>query len=245
MNSSTTTAPAEARRRAEQLLARYVELTESNPGFHYDGHMRVFDREAPESVTDALVGGPERLDDLARLLADDAEYHAWRLRLDHRNWWIGGRVRGTTPLLAQVVSKLRGRDEGWGPHGAMTGAVGSHWFTQTLSAIEPLSASARSVLADALVHELVGRNVCMYGWLFLDFASEESLELVEMFPENASRDTAYVREFLDTLSRVEELHGPDWAESFRVLVSDLDPIVVPGLTRALETELREHGEEAQ
>lgn len=238
-----TTAPTEARRRAEQLLARYVELTENNPGFHYDGHMHAFDCEAPDSVTDALVAGPERLDDLARMLADDAAFHAWRLRLDHPSWWIGGRVRGTTPLLARIVSELRGRDEGWGPHGLMTGGVGSHWFNQTLSAIGPLSVSARSDLAAALVRELVGRNVCMYGWLFLNFASEESLELVEMFPETASRDTAYVREFLDTLGCVEKLHGPDWAESFRVLVSDLDPIVVPGLTRALESELREHGEE--
>ena len=245
MNSSTTTAPAEARRRAEQLLARYVELTESNPGFHYNGHMHVFDREAPESVTDALVAGPERLDDLALMLTDDAAFHAWRLRLDHPQWWIGGRVRATTPLLAQIVSKLRGRDEGWSPHSARTGFAGSHWFNQTLSAIEPLSAPARSDLAKALLPELVGRDVCMYGWLFLDFASEEPLDLLEMFPETSSHDTAYVREFLDTLGRVEELHGPDWAESFRVLVSDLDPIVVPGLTRALETELREHGEEAQ
>ncbi|KMV19633.1 hypothetical protein ACT17_06215 [Mycolicibacterium conceptionense] len=245
MNASTTTAPAEARRRAEQLLARYVKLTESNPGFHYDGHMHVFDHEAPESVTDALVAGPERLDDLARMLVDDAAFHTWRLRLEHPHWWIGGRVRGTTPLLARIVSELRGRDEGWGPHGVMTGAVGSHWFTQTLSAIEPLSAPARSELATALVPELVGRNVCLYGWLFLDFASEESLELVEMFPETGSRDTTYVREFLNALDRTEKVHGPDWAESFRVLVSDLDPIVVPGLTRALETELREHGEEAR
>lgn len=142
MATAGTTTSADAERRAELLLSRYDALTASNPGFHYHLHMRAWEHGTADedSVTSALLEGRDRWVDLVRLLSTDDTFHVWRLRLEHPQWWIGGRVRGTTPLLAQVISELDNDHQfGYGPH-ATIGGVGSHWSHHTKEAVKLLSA---------------------------------------------------------------------------------------------------------
>ena len=191
MATAGTTTSADAERRAELLLSRYDALTASNPGFHYHLHMRAWEHGTADedSVTSALLEGRDRWVDLVRLLSTDDTFHVWRLRLEHPQWWIGGRVRGTTPLLAQVISELDNDHQfGYGPH-ATIGGVGSHWSHHTKEAVKLLSAPGRQRLAEVLRRELLGRQLCMSAlWMgeigeidiAMEFPESEFLSLIHI-----------------------------------------------------------------
>ena len=233
--------------RSEGLLARYIELTENNPGFRYDLHMRSMEHEIADadSVTSALVGGHDRLEDLARVLRDDDVFHTWRLRLDHPGWWIGGRVSGTTPLLAGVVSDLRGTNPGPQPYRGITGYIGADWVNQAVEAIRPLSAAARNRLAVALRRELLGRIMCQEGgaWLarLMDVGFDRNADLSEVFPESEIADPVDVDGLVEAIDTVREVHGAEWAAAFKTMVGDLDLITWPGLIEVLDAEQRSVG----
>ncbi|MBE5465138.1 MULTISPECIES: hypothetical protein [Mycobacteroides] len=176
MTASGVIPSAEAHRRAVLLLDLYGALAETNPGFKHNHHMR-----STDPVTVALAGGREKMGDLALLVSNDDTFHVWRLRLDHPWWWIGGRICRTTPLLARIISELTGRRDD-GPHPGGSGYIGAHWFNQSLRAIAPLSSPARDQLAAALRRELIGRNMCLHGIVFMSFVSDRTFNPAEMFP---------------------------------------------------------------
>lgn len=229
----------EARRRAEMLYVRYGELTHGNPGFDYHLHM-----DSADPVTAALTGGSDRLADLARLVSDDEVFHVWRLRLGHPNWWIGGRVRGTTPLLARLIAELTGRHDD-GLHLGSSGYVGAHWFNQSLRAIAPLSSPARDQHAVALRRELIGRNMCLHGIVFMSFVSDRTFNPAEMFPEAEHVEPVDSCVLGNATYSVRTIHGAQWFEAFNVMVSELDPITWTAITEALNVELRERGAERE
>lgn len=175
MTASGVIPSAEAHRRAVLLLDLYGALAETNPGFKHNHHMR-----STDPVTVALAGGREKMGDLALLVSNDDTFHVWRLRLDHPWWWIGGRICRTTPLLARIISELTGRRDD-GPHPGGSGYIGAHWFNQSLRAIAPLSSPARDQLAVALRRELIGRNMCLHGIVFMSFVSDRTFNPAEMF----------------------------------------------------------------
>lgn len=234
--STTETLHPEARRRAELLVSRYTALTEANPGFHYHLHMR----PGPEndSAISALVSGADRLDDLAPLVSDDRTFLVWRLRLEHPSWWIGGRVRSTTNLLAHVISELTG--EPWfGPHIGITGYPGAHWFNQAKAAIRPLSGPGRRRLAAALRRELVGRQLCMSMSWYVEDVDASGAEFPESEFDNPVDGVALAR----AVEAAEGVHGSEWADAFKTMVGDLDPIIWTDLAEALVVEVRSSGNE--
>ncbi|MBU8839133.1 hypothetical protein [Mycolicibacterium goodii] len=223
----------DAERRAELLMSRYATLTEGNPGFHYHWHMRALEHGTADadSVTEALVDGGDRLEDLRRLVSDDQTYQMWRVRLEHPHWWIGTRVRSTTSLLAQIISELT-QDQGTGFHAGISGYPGAHWFTQTKEAIQPLSEPSKEILAATLHRELQGRQVCMAAKLFDD------IDASAVFPESES-DTAFDgADLTEAIAAIEAVHGAAWADAFKTMLEDLDPITWPGLAESLVTERR-------
>lgn len=239
MTASDITPSAEARRRAVLLLDLFASLREGNPGFGYQSHMQPAD-----PVIIALAGGRDKTDDLAVLVSNDDVFHVWRLRLEHPQWWIGGRVHDTTPLLARIISELAGRRDD-GPHLGGSGYTGAHWFNQSLRAIAPLSSRARDQLAVALRRELIGRNMCQYGIAFMSFVCDRPFDPAEMFPESEHVAPEHMGSLRDAATTVRTIHGSEWFEAFNVMVSELDPIAWTGVTRALNIELRERGVERE
>lgn len=241
MAASGVVPSAEAHRRAVLLLDLYDALAETNPGFAYR-----LQKQAEDPVTVALAGGREKMGDLALLVSndDDDTFHVWRLRLDHPWWWIGGRVRRTTPLLAWIISELTGRRDD-GPHLRGSGYIGAHWFNQSLRAIAPLSSPACDQLAVALRRELIGRNMCLHGSVFMSFVSDRSFNPAEMFPGSERVAPEHMGSLRDAAATVRTIHGSKWFEAFNVMVSELDPITWAGVTRALNIELRERGIERE
>ncbi len=231
---------AEAERRAELLYARYGELTNGNPGFDYHLHM-----DPTDPVTAALIGGSDRLADLARLLSNDEVFHVWRLQLSHPQWWIGGRARGTTPLLARIISELSGRRDDGQHHLGGSGYIGAQWFNKALLAIAPLSAPARDKLTSALHRELIGRTMCQHSLSFMNFISDRTFDAAEMFPEFEHVEPVDSCILGNAIYAVRKIHGEEWFEAFSELVSELDPITWAGLTEALNVELRERGTERE
>ncbi|SIM06440.1 Uncharacterised protein [Mycobacteroides abscessus subsp. abscessus] len=229
----------EAKRRADLLSTRYDELTAGNTGFDYQLLM-----DPTDPVAAALTGGREKVDDIAPLVSNDDVFHVWRLRLEHPQWWIGGRVRDTTPLLARIISELAGRRDD-GPHLGGSGYTGAHWFSQSLRAIAPLSSRARDQLAVALRRELIGRNMCQYGIAFMSFVSDRTFDPAEMFPESEHVEPVDSCFLGNATYAVRTIHGEQWFEAFNELVSGLDPITWAGLTEALNVELRESGIERE
>ncbi|MGD9622217.1 MAG: hypothetical protein AB7G47_19515 [Mycolicibacterium sp.] len=236
MTTTATLAP-DAERRAALLMSRYTTLTESNPGFHYDWHMRACEGDAADadSVTAALVGGRGRFGDLRRLVSDDRTFQVWRLRLEHPLWWIGARARYMTSPLAQIVSELA-NDQRPGlfgftrSHLGITGYPGAHWFSQAKVAIAPLSAQGRDKLAVALRRELLGRRLCM------STVAVDDLDVGVVFPESEI-DTVFDGTDLTTaIGAAEAIHGAQWAAAFNTMLGDLDPITWVGLTEALVAE---------
>lgn len=252
---TTATLSPEAERRADLLISRYARLTEGNPGFHYHLHMQAWEQHVADrdSITAALIAGASRRSDLARLLDDDKTYQTWRLRLEHPAWWIGGRVRGTTPLLAQVISELAPapeHEETTGPicHSADgepvlsfsgchsmiggSGFVGAHWVNQTMTAIKPLSDTTNTKLVAALRRELLGRNLCQVPWLV------DTDDTAAAFPESEIEAAIDVAAMTEAIDAVEAIHGPVWADAVTTMLGDVDPIVWPGITDALINENR-------
>lgn len=228
-------AATEAKRRADLLYTLYDALNTGGPGFNYRLHM-----DPTDPVTVALTGGREKVYDLALTAFNDNVFDVWRLRLGHPQWWVGGRVRRTTPLLARMISELTGRRDN-GPHLGSSGYVGAHWFNQSLLAIAPLSSPARDQLAVALRRELIGRNMCLHGIVFMDFVSDRSFDPAEMFPESEHVEPVHLDLLRDSAYALRKIHGAGWVEAFSELVSGLDPITWAGLTEVLNVELRESG----
>ncbi|OHU57045.1 hypothetical protein BKG82_12695 [Mycobacteroides chelonae] len=242
MTTTGTLVPA-AQRRAELLICRYTALTESNPGFHYHLHMSACEEGVPDtnSVTAALVAGRERFADLVRLAADDHTFQLWRLRLEHPGWWIGGRVRGTTELLAELVRELSGTVSApyQGFHRGATGYIGAHWFTSTLEAIAPLAQPTRIKLAEALSRELLGRDICRALPAYLAVNSGGQEDIAEAFPEaefDAVVDSAGLEECVNA---AEAIHGPQWAGMFRTMLGELDPLTWDLVAEALIIEVQD------
>lgn len=183
--------------------------------------MRALERGTADadSVTAALVDGGDRVEDLQRLVSDDQTFQVWRVRLEHPQWWIGTRVRSTTALLAQIISELTD-EPAYGSHAGISGYPGAHWFNQTKEAIKPLSAPSRQIIAATLRRELLGRQLCSSALLLDDFGAGAAA-----FPESEN-------------AAAEAVHGTAWAEAFKTMVADLDPITWPGLAESLVTELR-------
>lgn len=239
MAASGVVPSAEAHRRAVLLLDLYDALAETNPGFAYR-----LQKQADDPVTVALAGGREKMGDLALLVSNDDTFHVWRLRLGHPQWWGGGRVRRTTPLLARLISELTGRHDD-GPHPGGSGYVGAHWFNQSLRAIAPLSSPARDQLAVALRRELIGRNMCLHGIVFMSFVSDRTFNPAEMFPEAEHVEPVDLDRLRDAAYELHKIHGAGWVEAFSELVSGLDPVTWAGLTAALKVELRERRTERE
>lgn len=233
---ATTTPHPDATRRAGLLMSRYVALTEANPGFHYHLHMRAWEAGAvdTDSVTSALVGGDERAGNLQRMVSDEQTFQIWRLRLEHPRWWIGGRANALPGLLAQLISELEG-DPPFGMHTGLAGYPGAHWFSQAKEAIKALSGPARLELAPALHRELLGRELCMSAI----GVSAADIDISKMFPEwefDAAFDGAGGLE--RAVEAAEVVHGSEWAEAFRTMIGELDPIIWPALAGSLEAEVR-------
>lgn len=223
----------DAGRRAELLISRYTALAEGNPGFHYHLHMRGWEHDAvdADSVTSALVDGGDRVGNLRRLLSDDSIFLIWRLRLEHPMWWIGGRVKSTTSMLAQIISELTG-DSPYGSHAGLTGYPGAHWFNQTKEAIQPLSSPSRQKLAVTLRRELLGRQLCMSA------IQAEDIDVSREFPESEFDTTIDGAALTEAIDAAEAVHGTEWADAFKTMLGDLDPITWAGLAEALATEVR-------
>lgn len=223
----------DAGRRAELLVSRYTALTEGNPGFHYHLHMRGWEHDAvdADSVTSALVEGPGRLSDLQRLASDDQTFQVWRLRLEHPEWWIGTRVRSTTALLAQIISELTG-DSPYGSHAGLTGYPGAYWFNQTKEAIKPLSGPSRQKLAVTLRRELLGRQLCMSA------IRAQDIDVSREFQESEFDTTIDGAALTEAVDAAETVHGTEWADAFKTMLGDLDPITWVGLAESLATEVR-------
>lgn len=230
---------AEAKRRADLLYARYDALAARATRFESGVLTSSID---PVSV--ALTGGREKFDDLAQLVCDDGWFYVWYLRLEHPWWWLGERVRYTTPLLARIISELVGRHD-IGPHLSGSGYIGARWFNQTLLAIAPLSPPARDQLAVALRRELIGRNMCQHGVVFMDFVSDRPFDPAEMFPESEKVTPLDIDRLVNAARAVRNIHGAEWFEAFKVMVSGLDQITWAGVTEALNVELRERGTERE
>ncbi|WP_100524311.1 hypothetical protein [Mycobacteroides abscessus] len=226
---------AEAKRRADLLYTRYYALIARGSWFKYHP-----DRRPTDPVSVALTTGREKFDELAHLICDNDLFHVWRLRLGHPQWWRGGRVRRTTPLLARLISELTGRHDD-GPHLGSSGYVGAHWFNQSLRAIAPLSSPARDQLAVALRRELIGRNMCLHGIVFMNFVSGRAFNPAEMFPEAEHVEPVDLDRLRDAAYELHKIHGAGWVEAFSELVFELDPITWAGITDALNVELRESG----
>lgn len=224
----------EVERRAGLLMARFATLSDGNPGFHYDWHMRGFERDGDDadSVTSALVAG-DRIDALRRLVSDDQNFQIWRLRLEHPMWWIGTRVRSTTSLLAQIISELDDDEPLYGFHTGLTGYAGAHWFNQTKEAIKPLSKQSRQKLAAALRRERLGRQLCMSAPVV------EEIDIAQEFPESEF-DTAIAAgaDLTAAFDAVAGVHGRAWADAFATMLSDLDPITWASLAEALAADGR-------
>lgn len=237
--STTETLHPDARRRAELLVSRYAALTEANPGFHYHLHMRA----APhgdgdnDSAISALAAGADRLDELQPLVSDDRTFHVWRLRLEHPRWWIGLRVRSTTSLLAQLISELNG-EPGFGTHAGITGYPGAHWFGQAKAAIKPLSSPGRRRLATALRRELVGRQLCMTANWYV-----EDVDASAEFPASEFDMPVDDVALAQAVEAAEGVHGSEWADAFKTMVGDLDPIIWTDLADALVVEVRSSANE--
>lgn len=235
MPTTTATPATERRRRADVLLARYATLTATNPGFDYSIHMRGYepDRDDAHSVTAALLVGESGRSDLEPLLADDATFHLWRLRLDHPHWWIGGLANTRTPLLHQLHSDLTGSDT-FNIGIPATGYPGAHWFTRAQDTIGPLSQPARTELARTVAHELTGRSLCLNGV----YDDTDPLDLFTAFLERADRPGIREIDELETVLHIVAVtHGTDWEHAFRIMMTELDPITWSGLIRALEVEV--------
>ncbi|WP_100522236.1 hypothetical protein [Mycobacteroides abscessus] len=230
---------AEAKRRADLLYALYAALTTGGPGLDYRLHM-----DPTDPVAVALTDGREKVYDLALMASNDNVFDVWRLRLGHPQWWCGGRVRRTTPLLARLISELTGRHDD-GPHLGSSGYVGVHWFNQSLRAIAPLSSPARDQLAVALRRELIGRNMCLHGIVFMSFVSDRTFNPAEMFPEAEHVEPVDLDRLRDAAYELHKIHGAGWVEAFSELVSGLDPVTWAGLTAALKVELRERRTERE
>lgn len=226
----------DADRRADLLMSRYATLTEANPGFHYDWHMRAREYEATDadSVTAALTGSGSRVDDLRRLVSDDQVFHLWRLRLEYPRWWIGTRASAMPALLAQVISELTA-EPAYGAHVGLTGYPGAHWFGKTREAVALLSEPSRQIIAAALRQELLGRQLCssVLPHLFDEFNSAAA-----EFPDSDSANCVDVASLTDAIAAVEAVHGAAWAEAFKTMVEGLDSITWAGLMESLATELR-------
>lgn len=233
MTTAVTLDP-DAQRRAELLLSRYTALTEGNPGFHYHWHMRALEHgpSDADSVTAALVDGGNRVDDLQRLVSDDQTFQVWRVRLEHPQWWIGTRVRSTTALLAQIISELTD-EPAYGFHAGISGYPGAHWFNQTKEAIKPLSEPSRQIIAATLRRELLGQQLCS-SVLLLDNLGAAAAA----FPESENATAVDGAGLTDSIDAAEAVHGIAWAEAFKTMVADLDPITWAGLAESLVTELR-------
>lgn len=250
--TTTGTLVPEAQRRAELLICRYTALTESNPGFHYHWHMSACEEDVPDtnSVTAALVAGRERFADLVRLAADDHTFQLWRLRLEHPRWWIGGGVRGTTPLLAELVWELSGTVPApyqltlptgpviCFPHRGATGYIGAHWFTSTLEAIAPLAQPTRIKLAEALSRELLGRDICHALPAYLAVYSGDQEDIAEAFPEAEFDVVVDSGGLEECVNAAEAIHGPQWAEMFRTMLGELDPLTWDLVAEALIIEVQ-------
>lgn len=230
---------AEAKRRADLLYALYAALTTGGPGLDYRLHM-----DPTDPVAVALTDGREKVYDLALMASNDNVFDVWRLRLGHPQRWRGGRVRRTTPLLARLISELTGRHDD-GPHLGSSGYVGAHWFNQSLRAIAPLSSPARDQLAVALRRELIGRNMCLHGIVFMSFVSGRAFNPAEMFPEAEHVEPVDLDRVRDAAYELHKIHGAGWVEAFSELVSGLDPVTWAGLTAALKVELRERRTERE
>ncbi|CPU58069.1 Uncharacterised protein [Mycobacteroides abscessus] len=230
---------AEAKRRADLLYALYAALTTGGPGLDYRLHM-----DPTDPVAVALTDGREKVYDLALMASNDNVFDVWRLRLGHPQWWRGGRVRRTTPLLARLISELTGRHDD-GPHLGSSGYVGAHWFNQSLRAIAPLSSPARDQLAVALRRELIGRNMCLHGIVFMSFVSDRTFNPAEMFPEAEHVEPVDLDRLTDAAYELHKIHGAGWVEAFSELVSGLDPVTWAGVTAALKVELPERRTERE
>jgi hypothetical protein len=191
-----------------------------------------------DSVTVALTRGRDGLGDLARLLADTMTYQRWSLRLSHPQWWIGGRVGATTPLLADLIDELASRKpvDAGGP-AVITGRSGSgyagaHWFNESLAAIAALSAAARRVLAEALRLELLGRTTTLPERQLA--GAESGTDLAELFRDFPTQPT--IIRLADAIDAVGDTHGTPWSDSFRTLIAELDPITWTDVLAALDAE---------
>ena len=231
--ASTTAPHPDAVRRGEILMSRYAALTEANPGFGYDVHMRA--REAgtvdADSVTSALVGGDERVGDLRRLASEEQIFQIWRLRLEHPRWWIGGRAQAIPALLAQIISELEG-DLPFGIHAGLTGFIGAHWFNQAKDAIKALSGARREELAAALRRELLGRQLCMFAIQVAD------IDISVAFPESEFDTPTDGAGLVRAVEVAGVVHGSDWADAFTAMVGELDPIIWDALVEVLVNEVR-------
>ncbi|QOF39276.1 hypothetical protein E3G66_003445 [Mycobacteroides abscessus] len=239
MTASVVIPSAEAHRRAVLLLDLYGALVETNPGFKHHPHMR-----STDPVTVALAGGREKMGDLALLVSNDDTFHVWRLRLDHPQWWVGGRVRRTTPLLARIISELTGRRD-YGLHLGGSGYIGAHWFNQSLHAIAPLSLPVRDQLVVALGRELIGRNMCQHGIAFMSFVSDRPFDPAGVFPESELVEPVDSCVLGNAIYELRKVYGEQWFEAFNVMVSELDPITWAGITEALNVVLRERRTERE
>ncbi|MBX9922207.1 MAG: hypothetical protein K2Y33_20635 [Mycolicibacterium frederiksbergense] len=192
--------------------------------------MRDWESDAADadSVTSALVERGHRGDNLRRLVSDDQLFQIWRLRLEHPMWWIGTRVRYTTSMLAQIISELTG-EPAYGSHSAI-GGVGTHWFNQTKQAIQPLSGPARQKLAAALRRELLGRQLCMSQ------IPVEAIDVSVEFPESEFDSIIDGADLMKAVTAAEGVHGTDWADAFKTMLGDLDPITWGNLAESLVTE---------
>lgn len=248
--AATETLVPEAERRAELLTARYTTLTQGNPGFHYHLHMSAWEPGIPDadSVTAALVAGRDRIADLVRLAADDQTFHVWRLRLEHPDWWIGGRAGGIPALLADLVWELSGTapdgvtlPDGSGPcfpHRGATGYIGAHWFTSTLEAIAPLTGPTRIKLSEALSRELLGRTICRALPAFVALNLYGQQEIAHAFPESEREAVVDCSSLEQSINAAEAIHGPQWAASFRTMLGELDPLVWVTVAQALIIEVQ-------
>lgn len=236
MTTAGTTTSAEAERRAEVLISRYETLTASNPGFHYHLHMRDWEPDAADvdSVTSALIEGRDRWVDLVRLVSADAAFHVWRLRLEHPQWWIGGRVRGTTSLLAQVISELDNDPLYSGCHSSI-GGVGWHWFHHTKAAVKALSAPGQQRLAAVLRRELLGRHLCMSARQNGDIGK---IDIATAFPESEFNTTGDGTDLAEAIDAAQPVLGSAWADGFKTMLGDLDPITWSGLADVLVAEVQ-------
>lgn len=222
--------------RVAELRDAYTRLTQANPHFDYLGHAKGM------SGYDAVRKGLTTSDtaELESLLSDDYAFFVWTLRLQHPNWWVGTRAREVP--ITRVASIARGAaPSAFTGTYCVSGHVGSHWETQAVNALRPLSPRTRRMVADELRKEAMAREIT--GQMSEILSSLGMGAYIVQFAKDVRAAAETATNLFPATDTLAELLGQEWETSLHDMFIDIDAVWHGGIEKALELELQERGKQ--